>query len=158
MELLTNLLDGLAAASFAGGLALLLTAPPRYLFPAFLCGGVGRLARDQFVSWGVSSNWSTFIASGIVVLLATAVMRRHKVSPAVLISAVLPLGAATAIFNMLFSLMQMPALSGEELNKAAIAFAANSSKAFMTTLAVALGMCSGLVIVRAFQRDEMIEV
>ena len=158
MGLWTNLLDGLVSGAFAGGLAVLLTAPPRDLLPAFLCGAAGRLLRDEFVSWGVSVSWSTMIAAAGVVLLATALMRRRAVSPAVLISAVLPLGAATAIFNMLLSLMKIPALSGEELNKAAVALAANTSKAFIITLAVALGMCLGLMIVRFFERDHIVEV
>ncbi len=157
MELWTNVLDGLAAGGFAGGLAVLLTAPPRCIFPAFLCGAIGRLVRDEFIDWGLSNSWSTVIAAGVVVVLATALMRRHEVSPAVLVSAVLPLGAATAIFNMLFSLLQIPALTGEELNKAAVAFVGNASKAFITTLAVALGMCVGLVAVRFFERDEIAE-
>ena len=107
MDLLAILMNSLWAGLFAGGLGILLTAPPRYIVPAFLCGFAGRFARDVFMSWGMSQNWSTAVAAAVVVLVAVAIIRRHVVSPVVLVSGVLPLGAAVAMFNAIIALMKV---------------------------------------------------
>ena len=157
MDLLAILINSLWAGLFASGWGVLLTAPPRYLFPAFLCGFAGRFARDGFMSWGMSQNWSTAVAAAVVVLVAVVVIRRHVVSPAVLISGVLPLGAAVAMFNAIVALMNVSHLEGEALSGASVALSANMGKVFTTSLAIALGLGAGMAIVRLFRREEVRE-
>ncbi len=106
----------------------------------------------------LAQGWATAIAAAIVVLVGFAVARRHGISPVVLISALLPLGAATAIFNMFFEVMKIPALGGDALSKAAVALASNASKAFITTLAIAVGVGASLTIVCLFKREETVGV
>ena len=157
MDLLAILMNSLWAGLFAGGLGILLTAPPRYIAPAFLCGFAGRFARDVFMSWGMNQNWSTAVAAAVVVLVAVAVIRRHVVSPVVLISGVLPLGAAVAMFNAIIELMKVSSLKGEALSGASVALSANMGKVFTTSLAIALGLGAGMAIVRLFRREEVRE-
>ena len=155
MDLLAILMNSLWAGLFASGLGILLTAPPRYLVPTFLCGFAGRLARDVFMSGGMSQNWSTAAAAAVVVWVAVALIRRHVVSPVVLVSGVLPLGAAVAMVNTILELMKVSSLQGEALSRASIALSANIGKVFTTSLAIALGLAAGIAIVKFFRQEEI---
>jgi len=157
MDLLIILINSLWTGLFASGLGILLTAPLRYIVPSFLCGFAGRLVRDVFMGWGMSLNWSTVVAAAVLVLVAVAVVRRHSAPPVVLVSGVLPLGAATAMFNAILGLMQISSLKGEALTEASVALSANISKAFTTSLAIALGLAVGMTIVRLLRREEVWE-
>ena len=155
MDLLAILMNSLWAGLFASGLGILLTAPLRYIAPAFLCGFAGRLARDVFMIWGMGQNWSTAVAAAVVVLIAVAIVRRSVVSPVVLITGVLPLGAAVAMVNTILELMKVSSLQGEALSRASIALSANIGKVFTTSLAIALGLAAGIAIVKFFRQEEI---
>jgi hypothetical protein len=79
------------------------------------------------------------------------------VSPVVLITGVLPLGAAAAMFNAIIELMKLSSLKGEALSEASVALSANMGKVFITSLAIALGLGTGIAIVRFFRREEVQE-
>lgn len=147
-------IKSLWAGLFAAGMGILLTAPRRYLAPAFLCGFAGRLARDVLMYWGLSQNWSTVVAAAAIVLVAVAIIRGHEVSPVVTISGVLPLGAAVAMFNAILGLMKVSSLQGEALSEASIALSANTGKVFVTSLAIALGLAAGMAVVRVVRREK----
>lgn len=157
MDLGALLVRSLWAGLFASGFGILFTAPLRYAVPAFLSGFAGSLARDALMGWGLTQNWSTVVATVVVVLVAVAVVRRHSAPPAVLISAVLPLGAASAMFNAILGMMQISSLKGDALSAAAIALSANVSKAFTVTLAIALGLAIGMAMVRLIKGEEVWE-
>jgi uncharacterized membrane protein YjjP (DUF1212 family) len=157
MHLLAIFMNSLWAGLFAGGQGVLLTAPRRYILPAFLCGFAGRFARDMFISWGMSQNWSTAVAAAVVVLVAVAVIQGHVVSPVVVISGVLPLGAAVAMFNAIIDLMKVSSVKGEALSEVSITLSANMGKVFTTSLAIALGLGAGMAIVRLFRREKVQE-
>ena len=152
------LLNSMLAALFATGMAILLTAPYQYLVSTFLCGFTGRFVRDVMMGWGMSQNWSTVVASAVLVLVAVAITQRHRISPVVLICGVLPLAASVAIFNLLFELMKLTTLNGESLIAATIAFCSNAAKTFIGTLAIALGLEVGLAIARLISREEVEDV
>ncbi|MDX9788191.1 MAG: threonine/serine exporter family protein [Desulfobacterales bacterium] len=153
MDLLAILMNSLWAGLFAGGLGILLTAPPRYIVPAFLSGFAGRFVRDAFMSWGMNQNWSTAVAAAVVVWVAVILIRGHEVSPVVMISGVLPLGAAVAMFNGIVELMRVSSIQGEALSGASVALIANMGKVFTTSLAIALGLGAGVAITRLFRRE-----
>ncbi len=155
MNFLAICIDCLWAGLFASGLGILLTAPSRYLVPTFLCGFAGRLVRDVVMSWGMGQNWSTAVAAAVVVWLAVSMIRRDVQFPVVLISGVLPLGAAVAMFNAIIGLMKVSSLTGEALREASVALSANIGKVFTTSLAIALGLGAGLTVVRLFSRDKV---
>jgi uncharacterized membrane protein YjjB (DUF3815 family) len=157
MGLATILVKGLWAGLFAGGLGVILTAPPRYLVPAFFCGLAGRFSRDALMSWGLSQNWSTAAAAAVVVLVAVAITRRHAVSPVVLVSGVIPLGAAAAMFDTILDLMRVSTLQGEALSRASVSLSANAGKTFTTSLAIAVGLTAGVEVVRLFRRGDVRE-
>ena len=95
--------------------------------------------------------------AAVVVLVAVTIIHGHVVSPAVLISGVLPLGAAVAMFNAIVALMNVSHLEGEALSGASVALIANMGKVFTTSLAIALGLGAGMAIVRLFRREEVRE-
>lgn len=103
-------------------------------------------------------NWATVIAATVVVLVAVAIMRRRQVSPVVLICGVLPLGAAVAMFNLIFALMQTSSAKDEALAAAALSLTANAGKVFTTSLAIAIGLGAGIAIERMFKSDEAASV
>lgn len=156
MDLPVILIYSLWSGLFGLGLAVLLTAPPNRLLAAFVCSFSGRLVRDLFIAWGLSSNWSTMIGAAAVVLVAVAFIRRHQISPVVLICAVLPLAGSVAVFNTIFELMKLSSARGEALNAASIAFTSNLAKAFATSLSIALGISAGLAIAELFRRKKEI--
>lgn len=158
MDPSTILINSLWAGLFATGLAVMLTAPVPYLVPSFACAFVGRGLRDVCTGLGVGINWATVIAAAVVVLVAVAIIRRHRVSPVVLICGVLPLGAAVPMFNLIFSLMRISTATGEALDAASIALNANLGKVFVTSLAIALGLGAGMTIVRFFQAEDELTV
>lgn len=157
MEIITMLINSLWSGLFAGTLGFILTAPVRYIAPTFFCGFVGRFARDALMSWGVNQNWSTAVASAVVVLVAMAIIRGHRVSPVVMVCGVLPLGGSVAMFNVIASLMKVSYLSGEALSAASVTLSANMGKVFTTSLAIALGLATGMAIARLFRRQEVQE-
>jgi uncharacterized membrane protein YjjB (DUF3815 family) len=146
MELWTSLLQSLWAGLFATGLGILLTTPSRYFVPTFLCGFVGRFMRDLCMGMSLNQNWAKLIAATAVAVVAVATIRRHSVSPVVLICGVLPLGAAVAMFNLILALMRVSSLQGEALGGASVALSANLGKVFVTSLAIALGVAAGMAI------------
>ena len=158
MDLSAILTHSLWAVLFATGMAVLATAPVRYLVPTFLCGLVGRGVRDVGVGWGLTQNWATVIAAAVVVLVAAAIIRRRAVSPVVLICGVLQLGASVAMFNLIVALMRVSSLEGAELTAASVALNANLGRVFTTSLAIALGLGAGMAIVRLFGREEAVAV
>lgn len=142
----TILANSLWAALFAIGLGVLLTAPPRYLPAACLCGFLGRGLRDVCTSLDMHRGWATLIAAMVVVLVALAFTRGRPVSPVVLICGVLPLGAAVAMFNMIFALVQVSSARGDEVGAAIMAVGANAGEVFTTSLAIALGLGGGIAV------------
>lgn len=156
MDLSAIAMHGLWAGLFPTGLGVMLTAPVQYLIPTFVCAFVGRGVRDVGTGLGLSQNWATVIAATVVVLVAVTLIRRHTIPPVVLICGVLPLGAAVAIFNLIFALMRVSPLKGEELSSASVELSANLGKVIITSLAIALGLGAGMAIVRFFSREEAV--
>lgn len=157
MDIIAMFTNGLWSGLFAGTLGLILTAPVRYIAPTFFCGFVGRFARDALMSWGVNQNWSTVVASAVVVLVAMAIIKGHRVSPVVMVCGVLPLGGTVAMFNVIAAMMRVSHLSGEALSAASVTLSANVGKVFTTSLAIALGLAAGMTIASVFRRDEIQE-
>lgn len=145
-------INGLWAGLFAVAMGILLTAPPRHLIGAFLCAVAGRLARDVLMGYGMPQNWATVIASIVIVLVAVSITRGHVVSPVVLVSSVLPLGAVVSVFNTIAGIMKVSSLEGDALTSASVALSADMGKAFIITLAIALGLGVGVAITRLLKR------
>lgn len=146
--------NSLWAALFAAALALLLTAPARYLVATFLCGFAGRFVRDVFMGWGLTQEWSTVVAAIVIAVLAGIIARSDRTPPVVLICAVIPLGAAVAVLNTIYELMRVSFLKGEALNAASVALSTNAGKAFTGTLAIVLGLVVGMAVMRLFKPEE----
>lgn len=105
----------------------------------------------------MGQNWSVAVAAAVVILVARGMVRRQAVSPVVVVSGVLPLGAAVAMFNAIVEVMRVSVVKGDALDGAAVALSANLGKVFTTSLAIALGLGAGLAIMRAVRREEFWE-
>jgi uncharacterized membrane protein YjjB (DUF3815 family) len=152
MSVMSILVNGLWAGLFAATLGILFTAPPGCLAATFACGLAGRLARDLCMMGGLSQNWSTIIASALIVMVAEVLIRRKTVSPIALVGAVIPLGAAMPMFVGIMQLIRVSTLTGEPLNEATVALSSNLAKVFTTCLAIALGLTVGKALVSLVRR------
>lgn len=156
MDFSAIFMNSLWAGLYAAGQAILLTAPLRYVPGTVLCGFAGRWVRDVLMIWGLSQNWSTVAAAATVVLVAVTMIRDHGVSPVVLISGVLPLGAAVAMFNAIIQLMKVSSQSGEALSASSVILSASIGRAFTTSLAISLGLGIGIAVTRLLRREEIL--
>ena len=147
----TSLWSGVTAAATA----VLLTAPPGHLVSSFVCGAAGRFTRDQLIAWGWPGNGATVLASAVIVLVAVALLRRHTVSPVVLIGGVLPLSATVALLKSIVHLMRVASLEGEALAVTADALASAAGQVLVTSLAIAAGLAAGMAIVRLVRREKV---
>jgi len=154
MDYMLILQNSIWAGLFACGLGILLTAPSRYLAMAFLCGFAGRFIRDVSIGMGQGQNWATVLAAASIVLLAFTVVRRDDASPVVVVTGILPLGAAMAMFAAIWELMKVSSATGEALEQASLALNASIGKVFTTSLAIAVGLAVGMAIVKNFVREE----
>lgn len=153
MEALAALLpNALCAAAAAAMLAIVFTAPPRYVLPSFACGLAAVLARDVLAHVGMNVQWATVVASASAVATAVAVTPRHAVVPVVLIAAVLPLGAAITVFQVMIQLLRLSSASGEALTDASVSLISSVGKAFTTFVAIALGLQIGIASIEPIIR------
>lgn len=150
----TILVGGIWAGLFSACLGVFLTAPSRYVARLFLCGFAGKVARDLLIAWGLGQNLSTLFAAAVVVLVGVTILRGHKVSPVILVTGILPLGASVALFNAIVDLMRVSTLKGDALAAASADLSANLGKVFTGSLAIALGLMVGMLIVRSVRREE----
>src|SRR3954470_19809480 len=116
MDLASIFRDSMWAAVFAVGLGVRLTAPLQYLVPTFLGGLAGKLVHALLVREGMPRDWATILAAAAFGAVEGAPTRRHRVSPIVLICAVLPLGAAGAVFRAVFELLKVSSADGKAAN------------------------------------------
>ncbi len=151
---LAALPNALCAAAMAAAFAVVFTAPLRYIVPSFCCGLAALLARDLLASGGLNVHWATVVAAIAAVIAAVALTPRHAVVPVVLITAVLPLGAAATVFNALIELLRVSSLEGAALVDASARLSASLGKAFTTFVAIALGLQIGISFVRAAHLGE----
>jgi uncharacterized membrane protein YjjB (DUF3815 family) len=157
MNLVAIGLDGFWAGSFALALGVLFTAPRGYAPSLFLCGLAGRVVRELLTSVGMAPSWATVLAAISVVLVAVVMTRRHAVSPVVLVSAVLPLGGAASMFHGIVAVVRITSLQGDALAVASGTLVADMSRAFTITLAMALGLGSGMALVRFLKGETVWE-
>ena len=158
MDLPAILLNALWAGLFAAGLAVIFTAPPRYLFAAFVCGAFGVTARAIAAELGLNANQATVIAAMGVVLAGSLFVRRQEMPPVVMASGIIPLAGSLAVFNTIFLLMRIPAAPADTLNDLVVDLSSNVAKVFATTLSIALGLGAGMAIVRLLKRDRAGEI
>jgi uncharacterized membrane protein YjjB (DUF3815 family) len=155
MPLITN---AFWAGCFAAGLGLLLTTPPQGLLPCFACGLAGRLVRNLVVAAGASATVGVVLGAVVCVVVASALSHRGQtISPLVMVTGVLPLGAAVPLFKSVYGLLTLPAVPGDALTDPVVQLVANLSTVFTTTLAMVLGVWLGLFVMTALgQKDHLL--
>ena len=158
MQIELIVINAVAAGVCALCLGILFTAPSSQLVSAFVCGMSGRLVRDLLLAFGWRSAWATALAAIVVVLAGTAFVRRREVSPVVVISGVLPLGATSVMFSAITNLMKAANLKGDALSKASDALIGDASRVFTTTAAIAAGIGLGVMTTRIMRKRETLAV
>jgi uncharacterized membrane protein YjjB (DUF3815 family) len=134
------------AGLFAASLGGVFTAAPRALIPSFFCGFFARLVRNLLLAWGLNLSLSVAIAAAVAVVIASIFSRRGQLSTAVLITGIIPLGAAVALFSCINDLVLLASLKGEALTAPSLDLVENFSTLVVTTVAIALGILTGYII------------
>ena len=124
-------------------------------FPAFV-GASSRVSRETRSSereW--ISNWATLIAATLVIFVAALLIRRPVVSPVVMVSALLPLGAALPFFRAIADFLSIPSMTAERLALLPQTMLSNLGKVFTTTVAIGVGVSVAIYVVRALRREAL---
>jgi uncharacterized membrane protein YjjB (DUF3815 family) len=146
------LIVGLWTGAFAATFAIVFSAPLQAVVPSFCAGFFARVARDWLMGLGVSQALATLIASAAVVtVVRLTLLRRPGFSPIVVLSGLVPLGAATAFFAAIIGFLKIPSLTGEALANAPVELLSNMSALFKTTLAIVLGAALGAAMIRSLR-------
>jgi uncharacterized membrane protein YjjB (DUF3815 family) len=158
MDITPMLLNSIWAGLFAAALAVVLTAPPQAIVPSLLCGFAARLIRNVLVGWGLSSSTAVVVAAATCVLLGLALTsRRRSFSVIAIVTGVLPLGAAVALFNSIKGILNMSSLKEQALVTASAQLSANLSAVFTTTFAMVLGIGVGFLIARLLKWKSVLQ-
>jgi len=91
---------------------------------------------------------ATAVAAAAVVITATALVRRSGVSPIVMLSALVPLGAAGPFFNAIVDFLQLSSAKGAAFNTVPVKLIVDLSRVFTTFLAIAVGAWVGIALSR----------
>jgi len=159
MTIASLLTNGVWAGLLSGAFVILFAAPLQFLGAAASLGFLARVLRDALMLAGASSVPATFCAATAVVFVTHAVIpiRRPGVTPAVLVSALIPLGAAKPFFEAIIGLVRTPSLKGDALAAAPAALMSDVATVVTMTLAVALGVAVGALAsgaIRSFVPSE----
>ncbi len=150
MHLPIILTDGLWGGLFALAMAAVFSAPYQGLIPSFCCGFVARSVRDTVIGWGGGQIPAIAIAAALAVMTAIALVRRPGLSPIVMLSGLLPLGAAAPCFNAIVDFLQITSLKGDALTPVPLRLVLDLSRVFTTFLAIAVGGSLGFALARLF--------
>jgi uncharacterized membrane protein YjjB (DUF3815 family) len=140
---------------FAACIAIVLTSPPKYLANSFLAGASGRFVQEALIMSGLAPAAATLFAAAAVVLVAVAAQRNREVSPAIVISAVLPLASIVSMVNAMWHLLTLASLRGEALKTAIAVLGFDVAEVGLTSLAIAAGVGLGLAIVRVGNMEQL---
>jgi hypothetical protein len=145
------LIVGLWSGLLAAAVAIVFSAPLQALIPSFCGGVIARVARDGLMQTGVSQTLATLAAAAAVVIVVAPLIRLRLagLSPIVILSSFVPLGAAKPFFAAIIGVLKISSLKGEALAAAPVALISNVSIVFKTTLAIALGVALGAMIILA---------
>ncbi len=153
MDIRSVLADSLWSGVFAAALGIGLTTLPQALAPSFVCGFAARLVRDLLIGSGISMAVSVAAAAAsCVVVAAVAVRRQPNLSMIAMVTGVLPLGAAVALFDLIENVVALATLKGSALTQPTLQLAADFGVVVITTGAIALGLLAGLVITTPLRR------
>jgi uncharacterized membrane protein YjjB (DUF3815 family) len=146
-----NILPSLWSGLFAAMMGAIFSAPRSALLPCFIGGFAARLSRDMLLAQGASQELATVLASAMVVLTATLLIRRPGISPVVMISGVLPISASAAFFRAIIGFLRLSSTPADESSRVVLELVTNLSRVFTTTLAIAVGISAALLAVRSIR-------
>jgi uncharacterized membrane protein YjjB (DUF3815 family) len=141
------------AALFAAAMSIIFAAPSRALLPSFFAGFIARVSRDALIAAGADASLATLIAAALVGLVGEALVRRHIGSPVVVVSALVPLGAALPLFRVIVDFLRIPSMAAAKLAVLPQAMLSDLSKVFTTTAAIGLGVFLATYAGRFMRRE-----
>jgi len=154
MNLTSLAADSIWAGLFAGAMSIVFSAPYSALFLSSCGGFVGRLVRDILLQCGAGANFATLIAAAMVVMVAALMLRRPGMSPVIVVSGILPLGAAGAFSRAIVDFLQISFLTEQNASAVPLALVVNLSTVFTTTVAIGVGISVAVYAIKLFAWKE----
>jgi uncharacterized membrane protein YjjB (DUF3815 family) len=148
MDLLPPLQNGLWAGLFSASLALVFTAPVRSLPVVLAAGFAGRFSRDLLLELDVTLPMATGLAAFAATALAIWASREPAAVPVAAVTAVLPLSPTTIVFSAFLAAVNVFAADPAVAAASSADFTTNSLRAFVVTLAMAIGSSIALLVSR----------
>jgi uncharacterized membrane protein YjjB (DUF3815 family) len=143
------------AGLFAGAMSIIFAAPSRAVLPSFCAGFVARLSRDALVAAGADVILATLVAAVLVGLIGEALVRRRIGSPVVVVSALVPLGAALPLFRVIVDFLRISSLPAAKLALLPQAMLSDLGRVFTTTAAIGLGVFMAAYAGRFMRRESL---
>jgi uncharacterized membrane protein YjjB (DUF3815 family) len=147
-DVIDALRNGLWAASYSTAIAVALTAPGRALPVVLAAGFAGRFSRDLLVAFNVSMPIATVVAALLATTIAIKASRDSVSVPVAAVTAMLPLGPTSIVFNAIRSAFDVFAGDPAVAAAAAATFTVNSLKAVIIVGAMAVGIAIPLLVAR----------
>lgn len=132
--------DAVWAGVLATALACIFTVPRHALPIAALGGFSGRLVRDLLTGQRVGLVPAAFFAAVVVTFIAIWLAPRRHLKPVVAMSALVPISASVAAFQVVREGLHLADASPtQDVNQTAALFAAHLTTLVSVTFAIALG-------------------
>lgn len=155
MTLLEIVTEAAWGGLFAAAMSIIFAAPTRAMLPSFVAGAVARLSRDTLLGAGANINFAILVAAALVCLVGEVAIRRQIGSPVVVVSGLVPLGAAAPFFRTIVDFLRISSMAPDKLAQLPQAMLSDLSKVFCTTAAIGIGVSLTVVATRALRREPL---
>ena len=146
------ILQALLAAVFAVTMSIMFNTRTRALPICFLGGAVARFSRELFTLLDVALPAATLAATATTTVIVLLLADRLDVGRVALVSAILPLGATLTVFETVTGALRVATVDDGMLEATAARLVRDAAKSFDVTLAIGLGVASGVAIVQLLRR------
>jgi uncharacterized membrane protein YjjB (DUF3815 family) len=136
------------AAVFAVCMGIMFNTRPKALPICFVGGAVARLMRDVLTLQGVTLPTATLAATVATTVLVLVLAQRFGIGPGTLVSAILPLGATLTVFEAVAGTLRIASVDDAGLAVTAAELVRDAAKSFDITLAIGVGVASGIAGLR----------
>jgi hypothetical protein len=145
-----ELLEILIVSAWAGllsmSIAVAFSMPLSGLLPSFFCGFAARFCLG-FMRWNeIALNPAIITAAVVVVVVAKIWVWGSTATPAVVMSGLIPLGAAIDMFKAILLILHSTSATSSEAAEAAALLVSHISIVVTTTLDIAVGAFAGYAL------------
>lgn len=155
MNAIGLLTEGVWGGLFAAAMSIIFAAPSRAMLPSFCAGVVARVSHDALIGAGAGVNFATLVAAALVCLVGEIAIRRNIGSPVVVVSGLVPLGAAAPFFRTIVDFLRIASMPADRLASLPQAMLSDISKVFCTTADIGIGVSLVVYLTKVLRRETL---